>query len=122
MASQSQGQTDALIARIAASRQALGADLTRFRRRLDFPSRVKDSILSKPMAWFGGSLGAGFIASSLLKKRRRVTPAEKVAKRGFWGLVLGGLFTLVRPALENWAMQEARKRFAIPRNDSREHS
>lgn len=121
MASQPQGQTDALIARIASSRVALAADLADLRRRLDVPSRVKDSILSKPLAWFGGSLGAGFVASTLLKKRR-ATPVEKVAKRGFWGVVLGGLFTLARPALQNWAMQEARKRFAIPRNDSREHS
>ena len=119
MASQSQGQTDALIARIAASRVALAADLADLRRRLDVPTRVKDSILSKPLAWFGGSLGAGFLASALFKKR--VPRAEK-AKRGFLGILLGGLFTLARPALQNWAMQEARKRFVIPRNDSGGHS
>jgi hypothetical protein len=120
MAPQSQGQTEALIARIAASRVALAADLAEVRRRLDVPARVKDSILSMPLAWFGGSLGAGFLASALLKKKH-VPPTEK-AKRGFLAVLIGGLFTLVRPALQNWALQEARKRFAIPRNDSSPHS
>ncbi|QJE95418.1 hypothetical protein [Luteolibacter luteus] len=120
MASQSQGQAEALIARIAASRVALAADLAEVRRRLDVPTRMKESILSKPLAWFGGSLGAGFLASALLKKKR-VPPAEK-AKRGFLAVVLGGLFTMARPALQNWALQEARKRFAIPRNDIGPHS
>lgn len=116
MASQSQGQAEALIARIAASRVALAADLSELRRRFDIPARVKDSILSKPLAWFGGSLGAGFLASSIFKRRR---PAAEKAKKGLLGLVLGGALTLARPALQNWAMQEARRRFAIPRNDSR---
>mgnify|MGYP003576360052 CR=1 FL=1 len=121
MASQSQGQTEALIARIAASRVALAADLADVRRRLVVPSRGEGSNLSKPLAWFGGSLGAGFVASALFKRKKHVPTAEK-AKRGFLGVVIGGLFTLLRPALQNWAMQEARKRFAIPRNDIGPHS
>ena len=120
MAYQSQGQAEALIARIAASRVALATDLAGIRRKLDVPTRVKDSILSKPLAWFGGSLGAGFLANTFLK-RKRVPPAEK-AKRGLLSILLGGAFTLARPAIQNWAMQEARKRFAIPRNDTGGHS
>ena len=116
MAPQSQGQAEALIARIAASRVALAADLAGLRRRLDVPARVKDSILSKPLAWLGGSLGAGFLASSIFRRRR---PKAEKAKRGLLGLALGGLISLARPALQNWALQEARRRFAIPRNDSR---
>lgn len=115
MASQSQ---DALIARIAASRIAVGADLAELRRRLDVPARMKDSILSKPLAWFGGSLGAGFLASALFKKR---APKEEKVRRGLWSVLLGGVFTLARPALQSWALREAKKRFVIPGNDSARH-
>ena len=114
MAAQSQG-TEALIARIAASRASVGLELAALRRRLDVPTRVKNSILSKPLAWFGGSLGVGFIASLLLKRPR---VREEKKHRGLWSLALGGAFTLARPALQSWALREARKRFVIPGNDN----
>jgi hypothetical protein len=117
MASQSQGQTEALSARLAASRTAVAADLAALRRRIDVPARVKDSILSKPLAWFGGSLGVGLLASLLLK-RRRPPLRESRTSRSLWKLALGGAFTLARPALQNWAIQEFGKRFVIPGNDT----
>jgi hypothetical protein len=119
MAAQSQEQTDALSARLAASRAAVGTDLAALRRRLDVPARVKDSILSKPMAWFGGSLGVGLLASMLLKRPRpRPLARESKASRSLWKLALGGAFTLARPALQSWAMREFGKRFVIPGNDT----
>lgn len=114
MAAQPQG-SEALIARIAASRGSLGTELAVLRRRWDVPARVKDSILSKPLAWFGGSLGAGFIASLLLKRPK--ARGEK-KRRTWWSLALGGAFTLARPALQSWALREAKKRFVIPGNDN----
>ncbi len=114
MADQSQGP-EALIARIAASRVSLGTDLGLLRRRWDIPTRVKDSILSKPLAWFGGSLGVGLVASLLLKRPR---VREEKKHRGWWSLALGGAFTLARPALQSWALREAKKRFVIPGNDN----
>jgi hypothetical protein len=120
MAAQPERQTDALIARLSASRTALGADLAGLRHRLDVPARVKDSILSKPLAWFGGSLGVGLVASLLLRGRKPAARASKEtkARRGLWSLALGGAFTLARPALQSWAMNELRKRFVIPGNDN----
>jgi len=120
MATSSQGQTAALIARIAASRVALAQDLITLRERWDIPARVKHSILAKPLAWFGGSLGAGFLASTIFRKRR--TPPQEKVKRGILGVLLGGAFALARPALQSWALQEARRRFVIPRNDTVRHS
>jgi len=117
MASQSQGQTDALSARLAASRASLGSDLATLRRTLDLPARVKDSVLSKPLVWFGGSLGVGLLASMLLKRPRPVVQESKPS-RSLWKLALGGAFALARPALQTWAMREFGKRFVIPGNDT----
>lgn len=118
MAAQPERQTEALIARIADSRAAMGRDLAVLRHRLDVPARVKDSVMSKPLAWFGGSLGAGLAASLLLKGRKSRPKPEKVVRRSLWSLALGGAFTLARPALQAWAMNELRKRFVIPGNDN----
>lgn len=118
MAAESERETEALIRRLAASRTALGHDLAILRHRLDVPARVKESVMSKPLAWFGGSLGAGLVASFLLKGRKSKPKPEKVVRRSLWSLALGGAFTLARPALQTWAMSELRKRFVIPGNDN----
>jgi len=118
MASESERQTEALIARLSASRANLGRDVAILRHRLDVPARVKESVMSKPLAWFGGSLGAGLVASFLLKGRKSPPKQEQVVRRSLWSLALGGLFTLARPALQTWATNELRKRFVIPGNDN----
>lgn len=117
MASPTQGTTEALSARLDASRAALGRDLTALRHRLDVPARVKDSILSKPLLWFGGSLAAGLAASLLLRRPRPVIRESKPSK-SLWKLALGGAFALARPTLQTWALRELGKRFAIPGNDT----
>ena len=118
MAAEPERQAEALIARLAASRRAVGHDLAVLRHRLNVPARIKESVMSKPLAWFGGSLGAGLVASFLLKGRKSRPKREKVVRRSLWSLALGGAFTLVRPALQTWAMNELRKRFVIPGNDN----
>ena len=118
MASQPQGPAEALIARIEASRHAVADDLGALRRRFDVPTRIRESFRSRPLAWFGGSLGAGLVASLFFKPHRPApAPAPVPARRGRWGMILGGAFTLARPALQSWALKELRNRFAIPRND-----
>jgi hypothetical protein len=112
-------ERQALIARIAASRAAVGRDVAMLRHRMDVPARVKDSVMSKPLAWFGGSLGVGLVASLLLKGRHaRPRPEKAAVRRSLWSLALGGAFTLARPALQSWAMNELRRRFVIPGNDN----
>ena len=119
MAAEPERKAEELVARLSASRTALGQDLAVLRHRLDVPARVKESVMSKPLAWFGGSLGAGLVASFLLKGRKPKPPkTEKVVRRSLWSLALGGAFTLARPALQTWAMSELRKRFVIPGNDN----
>ena len=126
MAAEQRQDLEALTARIAASRVAVAGELANLRRQLDVPARVKESVLSKPLAWLGGSLGAGFVASILLKRRRRhrasrVEKAEKSAKKAWWSVLLGGAFTLARPALQNWALREFQSRFAQPRYSQDKH-
>jgi hypothetical protein len=118
MAAQSQGRTEALSARLAASRTAVAADLATLRHRLDVPARMKDSILSKPLAWFGGSLGVGLLASMLLKRPRPAPQMPVRAAKSLWKIALGGAFALARPALQTWAIREFGKRFVIPGNDT----
>lgn len=124
MAAEPRQDLQALSARIAASRVAVAGELAQLRYRLDVPARVKESVLSKPLAWLGGSLGAGFVASIFLKRRRRSSraeKAEKVAKKSLWGILLGGAFTLARPALQNWALREFQARFAQPKYPQDKH-
>ena len=123
MATEKEPDLEALIARIAASRIAVSTDLTTMRHRMDFRTRVKDSVLARPVAWLGGSLGAGFLVSALFKRRRRRSASvekEKV-KGGLWGMLLGGAFTLARPALQSWALREFQTRFAQPRYSQDKH-
>lgn len=84
------------------------SDLATLRRRWDVPARIKDSILSKPLAWLGGSIGAGFVTSLLFKRPRG---REEKQRRGLWSLALGGAFTLARPALQTWALKALQTRF-----------
>lgn len=122
MASSKERDIEALIARIAISRVAVARDLAHLRRKLDVPARVKESVLTKPLAWLGGSLGAGFLTSLLLKRRRhRPTKKEEVVKKSLWTVLLGGLFTLARPALQSWALREFQSRFAQPRYSQDKH-
>jgi hypothetical protein len=121
MASPQERDLETLIARIAASRGAVAHDIAHLRRRLDVPSRIKESVLSKPLAWLGGSLGAGFV-TSLLLKRRRPPKTEAVVKKSLWAVLLGGAFTLARPALQSWASREFQNRFAQSRYSQDKHS
>ena len=121
MASSKERDLEILIARIAASRGAVARDIAHLRRRLDVPSRVKESILSKPLAWLGGSLGAGLLTSLILKRRRRPAKTEAVVKKSLWTVLVGGAFTLARPALQSWALREFQSRFAQPRYSQDKH-
>lgn len=116
-----ESQKEALIARIAASRAAVASEVATVRRRLDVKSRVKESFMAKPLAWFGGSLGAGFLASIVTKRRprRAAKVVEKTARRSLWSLALGGAFALARPALQAWAADAVRKRLSVPASGGR---
>lgn len=102
-----------ILSRIATTRVVLGSEVELARQRLDVRTRIKKSIFAKPLAWLGGSAGAGLLASFVLRGRRsRRVPAPK--GRGIFGFLFGSIFSLARPALEAWAMKALRDRFPEP--------
>ncbi len=96
----------ALIERIERSRGQLGGHLVDLRRTLDVPARVKQSILRKPLAWFGGSLGIGLLASRLLRRPRKSAP-----RPGWLGLLLTGAVALFKPIVKGVITSELQRRF-----------
>ncbi len=99
-------EVERLIARLARSRSEVGEHAVQLRERLNVPKRLRKSLLRHPIAWFGGSLGTGVIASRLLRRRRAAKPA-----RSWFGALLGLAFTFSRPLLQQLFAREFQRRF-----------
>lgn len=76
------------------------------KQKLDVPGRVKKSLAEKPAAWFGGSLGMGFVLSKLVAHRRKKT----AKRRGLLGFLLGSAFALAKPSLKTMVANEVVRR------------
>lgn len=97
---------EALIQRMAASREDLGSQLAELRYKIDVPARIKGSVAGKPWLWFGGSLGAGFVASRMLRR------PKKVKTKGKWlGFLLTTAFTILKPTVMRVVTSELQRRF-----------
>lgn len=99
-------EVERLIARLEQSREQVRRHADGLRECLDVPGRLRKSLRSHPVAWFGGSLGAGMIASRLLRR-----PRARKARRGWFGPLLGAAFTLSRPLLQQMITSEVQRRF-----------
>jgi len=92
---------------------AIFAVLPALRRELDFPGRVKGTVMKHPAAWIGGATLFGMLLSKLPARRKKIFgtadgKSAKFAAAGRTGLVVGSLkiaFDLARPALAKWAGQ-----------------
>jgi hypothetical protein len=82
-----------------ASRSCLDSEAAAFKHRLDFPSRIRNSLQQHPLAWLLGSLGSG-LAASLLFRRRPAATTQK--SRGISGALLGLTLTAARPLAKLW--------------------
>lgn len=100
-------EVERLIARLARSRSEVGEHAAQLRERLNVPKRLRKSLLRHPIAWFGGSLGTGVLASRLLRRRRAAKPA-----RSWFGALLGLAFTFSRPLLQQFFAREFQRRFS----------
>ncbi|MEM1083073.1 MAG: hypothetical protein AAGI48_03055 [Verrucomicrobiota bacterium] len=98
-----------LIRRLEGSRGQLEGHVRQLKRALDVPSRVRHSVASHPLAWFGGSLGAGLIVSKLL--RRKKTKEQK--RKSFFGFLFASLLTLLKPALKGIVLSEIQRRLKV---------
>lgn len=103
-------QAEALIARLEASRRDAGRELGELRRKLDVPARLRSSLASRPGVWMGGSLGAGFALSRVLKSLLR-RPKKAAPSTGWMALLLGTLVAAAKPLLRDLALREVRRRF-----------
>lgn len=94
---------------LAASRISVRGDYAALRRELDFATKAKRAVASRPLPWLGGAAVLGFLLSG--RKRAKTAPRKKGAteaiaapakKAGFLGLALAVariVFPLIQPAL-----------------------
>jgi hypothetical protein len=103
-------ETEALIARLEASRQRLGGEITALRSKLDLPARIRRQFGRRPWLWFGASAGLGLVASRMLRRRRR----GKKRRRGLVRLLMPLFMGFLKPWLRSLLMRELRQRFLDP--------
>jgi hypothetical protein len=93
-----------LIRRSEAARIQIGHAHLQFKKKLDVPLRIRDSLKSSPLKWLGGSLGLGLLGSFLFRPKRteiRYEPEKK--HRGWFVGLLMMLFALAKPTLKIYA-------------------
>ena len=99
-----------LIRRIEISRASVGSHVVQLKHTLDVPSRIKRSVTTSPLAWFGGSLGAGVIASRIFRRKPKKVETKS---KGLTGLLFATLLTLIKPAIRGLIMSELQRRFKV---------
>jgi hypothetical protein len=92
-----------------ASRACLSAEAAILRRRLDVPSRIRESLKKHPSAWLLGSLGSGLAASLLLRRKPATTHKNH---RGIKSTLLGLAFTAASPLLKAWLLGQVKNRLS----------
>jgi len=106
-----------ILAEIARSRAAIARDGAAVRNSLDFASKIKGSVRTRPFSWLGGATAIGYILAGSKIRTKTLTqdargkiscedPAGTKKPRGFFGLLFGFVrlvFSLLRPALSAYA-------------------
>lgn len=113
MAENSQSaEIEALIRRSRAARRELKTAYVTFRHKIDVPARVKSSLRTHPLGWFGGSLATGLLASFFVPKghhKHPDAPAESKKKRaGFGGFALTAATSMAKPLVKAWLAKKLR--------------
>lgn len=106
-------QIEHLIRLGSAARACLEDEAATLRKRLDFPSRVRDSLASHPASWMLGSLASGLLASTLFRRRKRIaTPKRRGAILGLLGLTL----TAAKPLAKVWLANQLKDWMVRPKS------
>lgn len=95
-----------LIRRIEHSRGSMATQVAQLRRSLSIPTRLKYSVSSNPLAWFGSSMGVGLLASRVFRRRKKAKPKAK----GIIGLLTAALLAMIKPAIRGWIIGELQRR------------
>lgn len=96
-----------------ASRAQLAESQARLMKALDFPNRIKESLVTQPGKWLGASLLAGLATSFLF--RRKKAPAkvtELKRQRGFLPGLLSLAFTVGKPLAKAYAAKMIKDRLS----------
>ena len=99
-----------LIQRSAAARACLTGEAVVLRRRLDFPARIRHSLMDHPAAWGLVSLASGFAASLVFRRK----PASRGHHQSIPATLFGLTLTAARPLLEIWLGQQLKQWLAGP--------
>ncbi|MBC8127423.1 MAG: hypothetical protein H8M99_09825 [Gloeobacteraceae cyanobacterium ES-bin-144] len=87
------------------ARACLDFEMTELKRRLDVPSRVRDSLKANPKAWLLGSAATGLIGSMIFQRK----PSPEKKRRGIAGLLFGLTLTAVRPMAKVWLANQLKQ-------------
>lgn len=102
-----------LLRRSETARRRLGYDIAAFKRKLDVPARMKESLQKHPTGWVGGSVVAGLLTSFLLRGRKpKPLKEEKVRRAGLAGLALTAGGALMRPLVKSVVTSYLRKKLS----------
>jgi hypothetical protein len=92
-----------LIRRSEAARIQIGHAHLQFKKKLDIPLRIKNSLKFSPLKWLGGSVAAGFVGSLLFRSKRKPKHEPEKKHRGWFIGLLMMLFALAKPTLKIYA-------------------
>lgn len=96
----------ALIAQLAAQRQALESSQEGLKKAASASTLLKNSVRQNPISWFTGVLGSTTLLTLLLRR-----PSSGVKRRGPIRLLIGLGFSLAKPALIKWGTARLKTKF-----------
>ena len=94
-----------LTAQLADSRQAISRGREALKRKLQVKKQWRKLLTGKPRAVFAGSIGAGLLATLLLRRPRKSVKAPKTSRQ----MLLGWLLALAKPAAKAWLVTRAKQ-------------
>jgi hypothetical protein len=101
-------QINSLVHRADAARNALGDNLRSLRDKVDFPSRIKNQLRSRPTLWLGAAALGGLTLSRILF-RRSPRHAPPTPRRGIKHMLFQVLCATAKPAIQSWLTQQVKK-------------
>ncbi|MBT8037506.1 MAG: hypothetical protein KJO21_08170 [Verrucomicrobiae bacterium] len=87
-----------LTAELANSRQAISKGRKAIKGQLQVKKQLRQWITRKPKAVFASSIGAGLLATLLLKRPRKAAKPSKKPSH----MLLGWILALLKPAIKTW--------------------
>jgi hypothetical protein len=95
-----------LIALSKSARSSLELEAISLKKRLDVPTRLRDSLKSHPTGWLMGSMASGLAASMLFSRK---PPAKEKKKTSLPLTLLGLSLTAVRPVAKVWLADQVKQ-------------